>query len=684
LSSVSDKSAASTEGGLRRPARKMTVLRASLGAVSFLAIALAALWKLSGPTPVSDQSTLKRVSQADSGALNSQLMNAIRGGEFSEVENLLEQGADANGRDDAGDTALMRAALYADVKTMQALVTHGASVRARGNDGNTPLLRSVHDLDKVRFLLERGALVDDLTMVAAARIPGSGELLDLLCAHGGSGRTGMQDYTALMAAAANGDLESVLCLLDHGADVKAWMPNGYTALIGAAASGNAKVVGLLLERGADPSAVCKLEGGILQTPAIVAATMGNADCLKLLMAAGADVNVQGGPFEMNALLGAATTASKETVQLLLATANLNATDWTGATALDWAARRGETDIVKLLREGGAKQRKPVSLTNTALAPQHPAGAEATRRAISAALPLLQQSERTITRTKNCVTCHQHSLVAMTVGLARGHGFDVDETIAREERYHVLKDMEARVRPLLLGTGIDSTLSAFALAGLAAEGEPASRTTDALVHYLVLRQRPEGHWQGESNRPPDDVSDFQFTALAVRGLQVYAPKARTREIALRIDRARRWLQSAQPRDTTDRVFQLLGLGWAQADPESVARAVLKLMSEQREDGGWAQLPTLASDAYATGLALCALHEGGGVATNHPCYQHGVEFLLRTQAADGSWYVSSRSFPIVEYSKSGFPHGRSQFISAAATCWATMALIETTDTRSSVAR
>ncbi len=142
--------------------------------------------------------------------------------------------------------------------------------------------------------------------------------------------------------------------------------------------------------------------------------------------------------------------------------------------------------------------------------------------------------------------------------------------------------------------------------------------------------------------------------------------------MRLDRARHWLQSAEPRDTTDRAFQLLGLGWAKAEPESITKAVTHLLGEQREDGGWAQLPTLASDAYATGLALFALHEGGGVAVDHPAYQRGVEFLLRTQLADGSWFVASRSFPIVEYSTSGFPHGRSQFISASATCWATMAL------------
>jgi hypothetical protein len=74
-------------------------------------------------------------------------------------------------------------------------------------------------------------------------------------------------------------------------------------------------------------------------------------------------------------------------------------------------------------------------------------------------------------------------------------------------------------------------------------------------------------------------------------------------------------------------------------------------------------------------LFALHQTGGVPADDPAYRRGVEFLLRTQLADGSWFVPSRCFPALEYSGSGFPHGRSQFISAAATCWATMALVLT---------
>jgi hypothetical protein len=48
------------------------------------------------------------------------------------------------------------------------------------------------------------------------------------------------------------------------------------------------------------------------------------------------------------------------------------------------------------------------------------------------------------------------------------------------------------------------------------------------------------------------------------------------------------------------------------------------------------------------------------------------LLRTQFPDGSWLVRSRSFPVQPLKESGFPHGRNQWISAAGTSWATMAI------------
>ena len=83
--------------------------------------------------------------------------------------------------------------------------------------------------------------------------------------------------------------------------------------------------------------------------------------------------------------------------------------------------------------------------------------------------------------------------------------------------------------------------------------------------------------------------------------------------------------------------------------------------------------MTSDAYATGQALVALREAGAIAVTDPAYKRGVEYLLSTQLEDGSWYVRSRAIPFQPYFESGFPHGHDQWISAAATNWATTALL-----------
>jgi squalene cyclase len=100
---------------------------------------------------------------------------------------------------------------------------------------------------------------------------------------------------------------------------------------------------------------------------------------------------------------------------------------------------------------------------------------------------------------------------------------------------------------------------------------------------------------------------------------------------------------------------------------------ELLSAQRPDGGWSQLQGRPSDAYATGETLNALR-AAGVAPSDAAYRRGVEYLLRTQLPDGSWFVRRRTHPTQPYFESGFPHGRNQYISAAATNWATLALLQ----------
>ena len=71
-------------------------------------------------------------------------------------------------------------------------------------------------------------------------------------------------------------------------------------------------------------------------------------------------------------------------------------------------------------------------------------------------------------------------------------------------------------------------------------------------------------------------------------------------------------------------------------------------------------------------MFALREAG-IAADSRVYRRAVRYLLKTQLADGSWLVRTRSNPTQSYFESGFPHGPDQFISAAATNWATQALL-----------
>lgn len=119
------------------------------------------------------------------------------------------------------------------------------------------------------------------------------------------------------------------------------------------------------------------------------------------------------------------------------------------------------------------------------------------------------------------------------------------------------------------------------------------------------------------------------------------------------------------------YGLWALHLLSATPDELNAARETVLAAQRPDGGWSQLDDMESDAYATGHTLYMLGLVGMPAAD-PAYQRGVAYLLKTQRDDGSWFVKSRSKPIQVYFDNGDPHGKDQFISTPATCWALAAL------------
>ena len=264
---------------------------------------------------------------------------------------------------------------------------------------------------------------------------------------------------------------------------------------------------------------------------------------------------------------------------------------------------------------------------------------------------------------------------MTVAAARKQVLPVDEGAAQGQRRGIAAYAETNRERNLQGLGIAgaSDTAGYILLGLAAENWPADPATDAMARYLKGRQNADGAWPAFAGRPPLEASQIQGTATAMRALQVYAPTPQRAEYEKAVQRAADWLAQARPTTNEDRSFQILGLVWAGGKQQIARKAGSDLLREQRPDGGWAQLPTLASDAYATGQALVALREAGVLKPSDPAYKRGEQFLMNTQMEDGSWYVRSRTpIPFQPYFESGFPFGHDQFISAAATNWAAMAL------------
>ncbi|MEK6407780.1 MAG: ankyrin repeat domain-containing protein [Acidobacteriota bacterium] len=311
--------------------------------------------------------------------------------------------------------------------------------------------------------------------------------------------------------------------------------------------------------------------------------------------------------------------------------------------------------------------------------------EAGLRAASAkAIKLVQHSQVVWYKKQVCTSCHHQLLPEIPLKLARERGVPFDETIARDttaSAFAYLKDLDSQVQGY---DYIDVLFDGWALYAADVAGVGPSLATAASAQFIASRQHADGSWPTMDNRPPQSHSRFSATAVCAQALTRYLPEQFKEEKEARVRRARDWLLKSQPRTSEDATFRLLGLLWTGADEKARQKAARQLLAEQRGDGGWAQLPTMASDAYATGEVLFALHKAAGLPTNDASYQRGVSFLLKTQEADGSWRIKSRLHPPAPVSPPFMnvefpPFQHDQFISIMGTTWAAAALMQAIPSR-----
>ena len=612
--------------------------------------------------------------------------DAVRGADRSRIESLIAQGADVNARDRRGGvTPLMYAAALGSLETMQLLLDKGADVNGRSAAGATALMWAAADPAKVRLLLDRGADVKIVSesgrtaLMLAAASDQSADTVRLLLQRGSDATIVDRERSSTLGAAAFGnDTETMRQLLAAGASVNAANVIGNTPLMQAAANGNLEAVQLLLKSGAEVNAVAgppmaPVKNGIIDlgkfTPLILASAYGPASVVKTLLDAGADVNAREAR-GMTPLMYAAATdhGDIEIARMLMARgADLTVKSNASETALDWANKSGNTALAALLRQAGAPAEAPAAKAIPDAAPLP------LRPSLDRGVALLERSSNTFFTNGACGACHSQNITDIAVAAARKARIRVNDQAATQRTAGGSAAFAAtatRFYERFDGPALDILL--YTLAGFAAVGHPADRATDALVFNVAAQQQRDGRWIGGGiPRPPIEDGDFTRTALALRGLKTYAPPGRAAEMAERTRRAAAWLLAAKPLTTEDRSFRLLGLMWGGADEKARSEAARALVATQRPDGGWSQRDEMASDAYATGLALYALQESGS-APAASVVARATSFLLSTQRADGSWYVRSRSAKFQPYFDGGFPYEHDQWISAMATGWATAAL------------
>ena len=127
------------------------------------------------------------------------LVDAITGEDVEMVKELIQAGADIEGRDKDGETPLIWASSYGHLEIVQELIQAGADVNAKDNDACTPLIwaSSRGHLAVVQELIKSGANVNapiGLIAIIVAHFNGQHEIVDELDKH--------------VPIAANSDLET--------------------------------------------------------------------------------------------------------------------------------------------------------------------------------------------------------------------------------------------------------------------------------------------------------------------------------------------------------------------------------------------------------------------------------------------------------------------------------------------
>ena len=291
------------------------------------------------------------------------------------------------------------------------------------------------------------------------------------------------------------------------------------------------------------------------------------------------------------------------------------------------------------------------------------------------LDLLRAAAKGHIEKKSCFGCHNQAFPMLAFSQAKKRNINIPSEEIKAQADFTLEFLKKNQEKYSegKGTGGEADTAGYALLTLELAGIKPNETTDAVVSYFLKHQASNGYWKVTSNRPPSEASHFTTNYLALRALRVWGSPKLKNEIEERTKKSATWILDTSPKTNEDQVFQLLAYSELKQDKTIIERSAKALIAKQKADGGWGQIEDMESDPYATATALVSLHLTEMLTNKDKVFQDGIKYLIKTRKEDGSWYVKSRSKPFQTYYESGFPHGKDQFISVAASGWATTAIL-----------
>jgi hypothetical protein len=307
------------------------------------------------------------------------------------------------------------------------------------------------------------------------------------------------------------------------------------------------------------------------------------------------------------------------------------------------------------------------------------------RAVDRAIQYLQTECAAWLNTKKCAACHHAPLPLWALGEAGRRGYAVDTKFLADTTESlvgskdkllaskIFPDPAAPPDPRPQGRGLNMGLPMLAVAAVASPSltDGQKQTLKLIAEEILQKQQADGSWEffATLRRPPineSQTTDVVWTVLALRELTgADAPKSQREALA----KAVAWLDGTGRSDAhQEKVLKVILGARAGRSRKALQPTVDDLLALQRADGGWSQaVPEPTSDAFATGQTLYAL-AAAGLTADRAEVRRGIDFLVGTQGADGTWPMISRSTP------DGSPGSAKLLtpITCAASSWATLGL------------